>query len=233
MLALKKALRSSIGKKYVMGITGLALVGFMVTHLAGNLALYFPGTDAFNAYTAGLHAWGPLLLVAEIGLGLLFLVHAVMAIWIQADKKKARPGDYYAGLKTKGGPSKMSVFSRNMIISGGVLLIFLVIHVWQFRFGPGIESGYFTMLDGKESRDLYRLVDETFSDPIWVGFYTIVILFFFAHVRHGFWSALQSLGAMRKSWTPVIYGLGLLVALIFLAGFAFIPVYMYLDIGVN
>lgn len=228
MIPLTKALTSSIGKKYVMGVTGLSLVGFMVTHLAANLTLYWPDPAVFNSYPHKLHEWGPLLTVAELGLAGLFSVHAAMAIWLQRDKERAG-GDYYAGRPTKGGNSRFNPSSKNMFITGMLLLFFVAAHVLHFRFGPGISAGYSTMIDGAQARDLYRLVAEQFQNPYIAATYAIVMLFFGLHVRHGFWSAFQSLGLMKPEWSKAIYAVGAAVAFLFTIGFLFIPIWFYFD----
>ena len=230
MVPIKKFLNSSLGKKYIMGATGLGLVGFMCTHLYGNIFLYYPQSTGFNGYSDALHGWGGWLTVAEFGLAALFLTHIAMAFWLQKDKQAAA-GDYVEEIQSKGGPSHLTLFSRNMFWTGLVLFGFLVVHVVQFRFGPGIDAGYVTALEGNaEARDLFRLVDETFEDPIWVGIYMTVMLFLGFHVRHGFWSGLQSLGAMKPEWTKPVYALGAAVAFIFTVGFMFIPLWLYFDV---
>jgi succinate dehydrogenase / fumarate reductase cytochrome b subunit len=140
MIPLKKALTSSIGKKYIMGVTGLSLVGFMVTHLLANLTLYWPDPNLFNQYPAKLHAWGPLLKVAELALGGLFAAHAGMGLLLSEENRRMG-GKYAAERTSKGGNSRFGPASINMIITGGVLLVFLVAHIIHFRFGPGIEAG--------------------------------------------------------------------------------------------
>lgn len=231
MIPLKKALNSSIGKKYIMGITGLSLVGFMFSHLYGNLFLYWPESTGFNGYTDALHSWGGWLTAAEFGLAALFIIHAAMAFWLQTDKTRAK-GRYAESRKTKGGPSHMTIFSRNMFWTGFVLFGFLIVHVLQFRFGPGVEAGYTTTIgQNAEARDLFRLVVETFQDPVWVVIYMVVMLFLGLHVRHGFWSALQSLGAMKPEWSKAIYAVGAAIALIFVLGFMLIPPWLYFDGG--
>lgn len=227
MIPLKKALTSSLGKKYVMAITGLSLLGFMVTHLLANLTLYWPDSTVFNTYPHKLKQWGPLLTVAEIGLAGLFAVHAAVAIAIQRDKKGAQ--SYADGRPSKGGNSRLNVASRSMIISGGMLLLFVIGHVLHFRFGPGIEAGYQVMIDGQPARDLYRLVAEEFKNPVVAALYAAFMLYFGLHVRHGFWSAFQSLGAMKPEWSKGIYAAGLTIAVIFTAGFFFIPIWFYFD----
>ena len=180
---------SSIGKKLLTGLTGIFAMLFIVGHLAGNLTL-IAGSDAFNAYADALHQLGALVYVAEIGLVVLFGAHAIAAIQVWRDKKAARSTPYQV-VASKGGPSKQTVASRSMIVTGLVLLAFLIIHIIQFRFG----AWYSTVLGDHEVRDLYRLVHEVFQNPLWVIFYVGVMLLLASHLRHGFWSAFQSLGA--------------------------------------
>lgn len=217
---------SSVGKKLLTGVTGLALMGFIVTHLLGNLNL-FVGSDAFNGYTEALHAFGPLLIVAEVGLAALFLLHAVSAIQVWRDNKSAR-AIQNSMVATKGGPSKQTVFSRTMIVTGSVLLLFVIVHVAQFRFGIFGGLDYTTKLDGKEVRDLYRLVVETFKNPAWVAGYMAVMLLLGAHLRHGFWSAFQSVGLLDPKLRPLAYSVGAGFALVIALGFFVMPIYLFL-----
>ncbi len=217
---------SSVGKKLLTGLTGLALMGFIVTHLLGNLNL-FVGSEAFNGYTEALHEFGALLVVAEIGLAALFVLHAVSAIQVWRDKRKARSVQNSL-VATKGAPSKQTVFSRTMIITGSVLLAFLILHVAQFRFGLFGGLDYTTTIDGKEVRDLYRLVVETFQNPLWVAGYMAVMLLLGAHLRHGFWSSFQSLGLLDPRLRPLAYSAGAAFALVIALGFFVMPIYLLL-----
>lgn len=226
MLTVKKALQSSVGKKFIMGLSGLALVGFILMHLLGNSTLYLKDSTLFNAYVHKLYSFGNFLLVAEFGLVALFLVHIFAAFRVTFSNKAARP-EKYDLQKSKKGPSKNNITSRNMIVSGVILLGFLIFHIYQFRFGPGMEQGYVTEVNGEPSRDLFKLVVEQFQNPLIVAIYVGVMLFLGMHLRHGFWSAFQSLGAMNPRLTKPIYCLGLLIALVFAAGFLFIPIWIY------
>ena len=203
---------STIGRKLVMGITGLGLVVFVVFHLLENLQLYAGGAR-FNGYVAWLHSFGPWLTVAEIGLALLILIHAILAIWVSKSNYAARGPVRYSVWKSKGDPSHASLSSRHMIVTGVVLLAFLVLHIWQFRFGPG--------------NDLYRLVADTFHNSLFVGIYVAVMLFLGLHLRHGFWSAFQSLGAMNPRFSRPVYFLGLVIGIVVAAGFLAIPLWFY------
>ncbi len=230
MVPLKKALSSSLGKKYLMAVSGLALVGFIATHLLGNLQLYGDGT-AFNAYAKGLHDLGPLLWIAEIGLIGVFLLHVAIAIGLQGTNRKAAGGSRYAtSQKTKGGPSQMSALSRNMIITGGVLFIFVVVHVAHMKYGVFSSEEIntaMTQVNGEAAYDLHARVVDAFKNPVWVAFYVGVMLFLGGHLRHGFWSAFQSLGALNHRLEKPAILAGLLVAILVAAGFLGIPLFIF------
>lgn len=221
---------SSVGKKALMGLSGLALVLFSIAHLSGNLSLYSRSGENFNRYAAFLHSFGPMVVVAEVGLVFLFGAHILTGILVSRANRAARPGRYKMEV-SKGGPSFSSPASKNMIITGSVLLAFVVVHILQFRFGPGVEQGYVTTVDGKQARDLHKLVVEVFANPLWVGFYVFAMALFGMHLRHGFWSAFQSLGAMRDDLRKPFYLVGLFIALILAVGFLFIPIFLFVNQG--
>ncbi|MFU8804414.1 MAG: succinate dehydrogenase cytochrome b subunit [Bradymonadaceae bacterium] len=230
MIPLKKVLDSSIGRKFVMSISGIALVLFVIVHLLGNMALYVKdGGDTFNQYAAALHGFGPVLTVAEIGLLAVFVIHIAWAFMISMKNRRARGGSYDQGIQTKGGPSNLSPFSRNMFITGVVLLVFLVIHVGNFRIGKYQRDAM--EVDGVLIYDTFGLAIEKFTNPFWVAFYVIAIAFMGFHLRHGFWSALQSLGAMKPEWSKAIYTVGLFVALLLALGFLGIPIFIFIAYG--
>lgn len=227
MIPIKKALNSTIGKKYLMAASGILLLGFLVNHLLANFLLYFKDPGPFNGYVHKLYSFGDLLYVAEAGLLGLFLLHIVVAFCVTGKNKSARP-EKYEVTRSKGGPSQSSLASRNMIVTGVILLLFLIVHVWKFRFGPGIDEGYTTVINGETSRDLYRLVIETFQNPWWVLGYVSVMVFLGFHLRHGFWSAFQSLGVSSDRMAQCMQCLGWLVAAIFTLGFIGIPIVIFL-----
>ena len=224
----EKLLFSTVGRKITMALSAIGLVVFAVMHLAGNLQLFLPDGTLFNKYALMLHDFGWLLYVAEAGLAAVIVFHAVSGIMLKVNHRNARKDAYHVS-KTKGGPSKGNVASRSMIISGMILLFFIIYHIYQFRFGPGIAEGYVTTIDGREARDLHRLVVETFQDPIWVAVYVGAMLFLAAHLRHGIWSMLQSLGLMCPRYSKCIYCLGLVVAVVLAVGFLLIPIWMYFN----
>jgi succinate dehydrogenase / fumarate reductase cytochrome b subunit len=215
-------LRSSVARKLVNGLTGLLAMLFIVAHLAGNLTL-LGGRDAFNTYAEALHRLGALVYVAEVGLLVLFAAHAVSAIQVFLQKRAARQIRYTVA-RSKGPPSHQTLSSRTMIVTGIVLLVFLVWHVIQFRFG----TYYTTVLGGAEVRDLYRLVWEVFQSPVWVAIYVAVMILLGFHLRHGFWSAFQSIGLLNASARPFAYGAGIVFAVAMAVGFLILPIYMML-----
>lgn len=226
MLPVITAIRSSVGKKMVMAVTALSLVLFVIVHLLGNLTLLGGNPTSFNAYAHKLESLGGLLYVAEIGLVVLFITHLTIAFFIVGRKKKARPVGYYMK-KSLGKPSRKSIGSSTMIYTGIILIVFTIIHLIHFKFGPGISEGYIKVVDGEVVRDLYRLVIEGFKNPISVAFYTIVMILLAFHLSHGFWSAFQSLGANHPRYTPVLYGIGIFLAITLGIGFLAIPIVIY------
>jgi succinate dehydrogenase / fumarate reductase cytochrome b subunit len=209
-----------------MGASGFALVLFIIVHLLGNLTLYAGSGDPINTYAAKLEGLGVGKLILEIGLALTIILHIITAIQVTLTSKSARPVQY-ASPKSKGGPTKNTVTSRNMIITGLVLAIFMGVHLWQFRFGPQIEDGYTATVSGVMVLDIYRVVVETFVQLKWVIFYVGSMFFLGFHFRHGFWSAFQSLGIMNPRWSKPIHALGLVIAILLTVGFLFMPIYIY------
>src|SRR5690349_10434971 len=119
---------NTITKKFLMGLTGLGLVVFVILHLAGNLSLYFSDSVPFNTYAHTLEQLGTLKLIAELGLAALILGHAAIATFLFFRARAARPVGY-AMRASKGAPSKAGPSASYMIVSGSLLLAFIVIHV--------------------------------------------------------------------------------------------------------
>lgn len=214
---------STVGKKFIMGLSGLLLIGYLIIHLAANLLVFAgDGGRMLNRYAYTLHQLGPILVVLRIALATLFISHIISGIRVVIQNRKAR-SQRYAMASSKGGPSKMTPASRWMAITGLILLVFVPSHVWMFSLGPYYE----TVIDGVVMRDLYRLVVERFKDPAIAFSYAIVMLFLCLHLAHGFWSALQSLGALNRRWLPVAYTVGVVLAVALAGGFFILPLYTY------
>ena len=217
---------SSIGKKLLTGLPGLLLILFIIMHLAGNLTI-LAGKDTFNGYAHRLEAFGPVLLVLEIAIVALFAVHAVIGINVWLDKRRARPLRNTV-VESKGPPSRQPLSALSMILTGAGLLVFLVIHLLQFRFGPGEADGYVTTLGGEPARDLHRLVVKEFHELPDVIAYVVAMVLLGFHLRHGFWSAFQSLGMLNPRLRPLAYAAGIVVGAVFAFGFLFLPIWIYL-----
>ena len=229
MSALFKALTSSVGKKFLMAITGLAWVFFLITHLLGNLALYRADGTPFNEYADNMASFGWILYVAEIGLVVLLVGHVITAVKLSLLNSRARPTRYLVE-SSKGGPSKKNVSSTTMIFTGLLILGFLIWHVLQFKFGPSIPEGYISQVKDKDVRDLHRLVVEVFQNPIWVGFYVVCMIVMGLHVRHGFYSAFQTIGVAGNKISKTTRTLGLVLSIVLAVGFLFIPIWIYLGV---
>jgi succinate dehydrogenase / fumarate reductase cytochrome b subunit len=218
MRSLKQIITSSIVKKQVMGVTGLMLCGFLLTHLAGNF-LIFVGSDAFNLYAYTLTS-NPLIYAAELVLALLFLSHIVLALKLTIENKKARPVEYYVKTPTGRG----STFaSSTMPYTGFIVLVFLVVHLLNFKFGPV----YNTQVDGIEMRDLYKTVVEYFQSPLNILWYLFAMLALGIHVSHGFWSAFHSIGFNHPKYNCSLKMASKGFALLITVGYSALPIFCY------
>lgn len=216
----RRVFSSSIGTKLLMGLTGVALFLYMVVHLAGN-ALIFGGPDLFNDYSHLLIS-NPLILPIEIGLLAVFLIHIYKAVTMWGRNQAARPVGY-TKKELAGHTSRKSLSSSTMIGSGLFILVFVVIHVKQFKFGTWYQVTDSTV------RDLHRTEVEVFQNPLWVAVYVAATLLVGLHLRHGFASAFQSLGLEHPLYTRRLTALGILFALLIGVGLAVIPVWVYFN----
>lgn len=214
----RRVFSSTVGTKLLIGVTGVALFLYMVVHLAGN-ALIFLGPEIFNEYSHKLIS-NPLIIPIEIGLLLLFLIHIYKAITMTMANSAARPVSY-TRKELAGGPSRKSLASSTMIGSGLFLLVFVVIHVKQFKFGSWYQVTDSTV------RDLYRTEVEVFQNPFWVVVYVVATLLVGLHLRHGIASAFQSLGLDHPVYTRRLTAISIVFALLIGVGLAVIPVWVY------
>ncbi len=212
---------SSVGTKILIGLTGLALFLYVLLHIAGNL-LIFLGPNIFNNYSHLLLS-NPLIPMIEIGLLLIFLVHVYKTAKMYLANQQARPVKYerkaYAGL-----PSRKSLASSTMILSGLWMLAFIAIHVRTFKYGPEYEAA-------NGVRDLYRLEMENFGSPLTVAFYVLTMLVIGSHLWHGAVSGFQSLGTPNPSRAPWALAVGKTVAVAVAATFTFIALWAYFTGG--
>ncbi len=219
-------LTSSIGQKIVMALTGLFLTLFLAIHLLGNLQLLQnDGGQAFNLY-AYFMTHNPLIKTVSYLLYASILLHAVQGLLIWQRNRAARGGQGYAVSHARSSERA----SRNMAWIGIVLLVFIILHMYQFWFqmhwGAVAEVTY----PGSEHpvKDLYALVAASYQNLAYVAFYVVSMAVVGFHLWHGFWSAFQTLGLNHSKYTPLIKGVGSAYAVIVPALFALIPVWMYL-----
>jgi succinate dehydrogenase / fumarate reductase cytochrome b subunit len=211
---------SSVGTKLVIGLTGLALFIYLLIHIAGNALIFF-GPDVFNNYAYTMEVQNKLLPVIEILLLLVFAIHIFKTVKMFLDNHSARPVRYVQK-KFAGPPSRKTIASSTMIVSGLWVLVFLLIHVKAFRFSPE------HLLYGG-GRDLYRQEFENLANPLMVAFYVLSMFVIGSHLWHGISSGFQSLGFDHPKWTPRILLAGKLFAIGIAGGFMIIAVWVFLN----
>jgi succinate dehydrogenase / fumarate reductase cytochrome b subunit len=191
---LLRALSTSIGQKFVMGITGLLLCGFLVAHLGGNLFL-FVGEEAYNHYAEALHKQEALLKVAEVGLVALFVLHIALAIITSRTNKKARATPYAVSESKQRVQVIPGGTSSWMFATGAVVLGFLILHLVDFTWEARPDIEYSVVTDsGSQVRTPYQKARAILTNPISWPIYVIGCIALGLHLSHGFGSALQSLG---------------------------------------
>ena len=201
---------SSIGKKLLMAITGLAFFSFLCMHLAGNLTIY-KGATAFDAYAQKLHSLGPILIVFELGLLAFAIIHVATGIILFVQNLKARSVPYKIDRPAGGRTYSSSL----MPYTGFILLAFVIFHLLNFSF---VDKG---------QRTIFEIVSGAFANPIYITGYVFSMIVLALHIRHGFWSAFQTVGANHPKYMPAIRMLSIAVSLIFGFGFGLLPIYIW------
>jgi len=212
---------SSIIRKVAMALSGLFLIVFLLQHFAINLTSVF-SESLFNelSHFMGTNPLVQFALQPVLIFGVMF--HFIMGFVLEWQNRRARVVSY-ASYK---GSANASWMSRNMLVSGAVVLSFLVLHFYDF-WVPEINYKYIEFLPEDPNRYYEELLHK-FEDPIRVGLYVISFVFLALHLLHGFSSAFQSLGVNNK-YTPTIKGFGKLYAIAIPLGFAGIAIFHYLN----
>ncbi len=215
---------SSLGKKFIMAITGSFLIIFLIIHLIGNITLFF-GPDAFNGYVKTLDVIKPLIRIIELVLLTAFLFHIFNGVRLWWENKQARPIIY----KVNGSSENTTLFSRTMFVSGSIIFIFLVLHLGTFfwRFNVHDPQGL------ADSHLYYDIVVGFFRIWWYVLLYIIAMILLGFHLNHGFQSAFQTFGWNHKKYTPLIKKIGTAYAIIMALGFASMPIYFFFFYGGN
>lgn len=218
-----RSLNSSVGKKFIMAVTGLCLISFLVIHLIGNLTL-FGGPEMFDSYVETLDVIKPFIRVIEVVLALIFIFHIFNGVRLWFENKAARPVKY----KVSGTSKNTDFSSRTMFITGSITFIFLVLHlstIWYaFNVTGHPETG---------SHEFYEIMVYWFQNKIYAVFYVVAVGLLVFHLNHGFQSAFQTFGWNHNKYFPLIEKIGLVYSLIMGIGFASIPLYFIFFVGGN
>lgn len=215
---LSKAFASSIGMKWLMALSGIALVGFVVVHMMGNL-LVFLGPEKLNAYAVGLREMPlQLLWVARAVLLVAVLVHIFSAVRLTNLNRAARP-ERYAMRK----PVASTYASRTMMMGGLILLAFIIYHLAHFTFGV-VSPDQFEVHDAQGRHDVYRMVVLGFRNPLIAGSYVLAMIPLALHLSHGASSFFQSLGLSHPKYDAIFRGLGPFLATIIFIGNVSMPI---------
>ncbi len=210
--------RSSIGKKFIVALTGLILIGFILGHLLGNLQIFF-GPEYINSYAEKLRALGVLLWVVRAFLLITVLLHIYFTISLALENRRARPVAY--GKKRH---VKATFASRSMALSGLVLFAFIIYHIAHFTVRVTDPRFQLLKVDPLNRYDVYSMMVYGFQSPIVSGFYILAMFLLALHLSHGTSSFFQSLGLNDKKLTPRLAWLGRIFAWLIFVGYTSIPV---------
>lgn len=210
-------LRSSIGRKSIVAVTGLGLILFLIVHMLGNL-LIFQGPDAINAYGVALRATPILLWIIRGGLLVFFLMHVALAVKLNMENRAARPVGY-----SKRKTVKATFASRSMLETGLIVLFFLIYHLLHYTLGLA-HTDFFQYQDAAGRHDVYRMVILSFQQPLISGAYIVAMVFLALHLSHALPALFQTLGWNAVRFETLFRRLGVGFAIFMFLGFISIPV---------
>jgi len=214
MSPLKGFFNSSVARKFWMAITGFFLVTFLVVHLIINLFL-FVGPELFNE-ASHFMATNPIIQIMQYVLAAGFIVHIVMGIKLTLQNKAARPVKY----AYENASVSSSWASRNMIITGVLVLVFLVLHLRDF---------FYEMKFTDHVQDDYTIVVTLFGMWYYTVFYVLAFIGLGIHLNHGFQSAFQTVGWKNHKWKGLLQSVGTVYSAIIAIGFSAIAIYFFLN----
>ena len=189
-------INSSIGRKVVMSVTGIALILFLTFHGCMNVVALF-SEEGYNMICEFLGAnW--YAVVATLGLAALAVLHIVYAFILTAQNRTAR-GDNRYEVSTTVNAGKVEWASKNMLVLGIIILLGLLLHLWNFWYNM-MFAELIGAMPAISPTDGFGWMKETFSNPVFVVLYVIWLVAIWFHLSHGFWSALQTLGWSGKTW---------------------------------
>lgn len=218
-----KFLKSSVGRKYFMAVTGVFLFGFVVAHMLGNLQIFL-GPEALNEYAEHLQNLPALLWPARIFLLGVLTLHVSVSISLAIDNRRARSIPYACGATVQA-----SYASRTMVMSGLIVLAFLVYHLLNFTFGV-THPQFFSLVDENGRRDVYSMVVLSFREPVVSGAYVAAMGLLCLHLSHGLSSLFQSLGLANEKIMPLLKRVGAAIAVLVFIGNCSIPAAAYFGV---
>ena len=210
---------STIQKKQIVGITGVALVGFILAHLSGNFLIY-KGAQAYNDYAQFLHDLGPLLWVARLGLLAAFILHMGFTMNLAYLNKKARKERYY---KYQNHTNESSLATRLMPLSGSIIFVYLIFHLLDFSLADKVG-----LIDGIDY-GLYGLVVNTLGDPIHAILYIIAMASLGLHMYHAFQSVFQTFGIMSDTNQQKLVNASKALGVLITLAYSSIPIYILVN----
>jgi succinate dehydrogenase / fumarate reductase cytochrome b subunit len=215
----KKLWLSSISHKYIVALAGIFLMLFLVAHLSTNLLMLTGDREAFDKAVEFLTT-NPLMKVMEYALFAGFIIHILLGVTVYIKNLKARPVNYKMAQN-----SETSAFSKFMIHTGVIILVFLVIHFVHFFF---VKLGLAPVPEGAADKlDFYTMSQIVFSNGLYSLIYVVCMIFLGFHLKHAFQSAFQTLGLNHPRYFPIIKAVGTIYAIAIFVGFSSIPIYFY------
>lgn len=216
-------IKSTVGRKYIMGISGLVWMGFIFVHMAGNM-LILVSPDLYNAYGHAIVSNTPLLIGTEVVLVLALIAHVSTAVSLTIQNRKARNTRY---AMTPNGSKGSSWASKTMALQGSIVLAFIILHLITFKYG----THYDTVVNGVQMRDLHRLVIEVFQKPGYVVWYFVSLGLLMFHLSHGAQSIFQSFGILERKMQKNLNKFAWTYAAVVVVGFLSQPIYVLLAKG--
>ena len=216
MNIVKSLFQSSIGRKYIMAVTGGMLFAFAVVHLVGNLQIFL-GPERLNTYAAFLKSKPLVLWGFRLGLAAIALIHITTATGLTLENWAARPNRYAANTDPYA-----TFAARTMVISGSLIFAFVTYHLLHFTMGVA-QPGIMGHVDAHGRHDVYRMVVEGFRNPWVSGAYVGAMVMLFFHLQHGLSSLFQSLGLKNQKFAKGIEYMAVAAALLLCVGNCAIP----------
>ncbi|MCO5948580.1 succinate dehydrogenase cytochrome b subunit [Mucilaginibacter flavidus] len=211
----KQLLTSSLGKKYLMGATGFFLIIYLIVHASVNALIFYDDNGATFNVVAHFMLHNYFIRFLEIGLFAVFILHIVQGLMLWKQNTSARKINYYR----QNFPREIKWYSRYMGWLGTFILLFLVLHLYNFWAGTKHEL-YFK----GPSNDLYKEMKKVFTSPLLFTLYMLGLVSLLFHLLQGFQSAFQTFGINNRRWIPIVRRIGIFYSIIICIVFALMPI---------